>query len=263
MTHNDFLQTNLLNVPGIEYTIILPTTYTKTLYWLHGRLERSKDILSKSNLIKKDNPSKPNLEELAQKYHVAIIIPDVPDTYYLNQTWNNCYTEDFLIKEFIPFVTEKYHLSSNKEDTFIAGASMGGFGSLLLGSHHYEVFGKIVSISGAFIIDDILLGNPEVVGGPDNFPHFQKLFGDIPSLIDSYERNPEVSALLAIENQKLPPVFMACGTEDLLLIKRNEKLFKKLSNAGADVLWKASNGRHDWKYYNSVLEDVFVWLINI
>ena len=37
---------------------------------------------------------KSNLEEFSEKYHVAIIIPDVQDTYYLNQTWNDCYTAD-------------------------------------------------------------------------------------------------------------------------------------------------------------------------
>lgn len=250
MIFKDSLETTLLNIDKVEYVAILPETCSKILYWLHGYHERSKDILLKSNL-----------EEFSEKYRVAIILPDVPDTYYLNQPWNTCYTEDFFIKELIPFVTEKYHFSSNKEDTFIAGASMGGFGSLLLGSHHYEVFSKIVSISGAFIIDDILLGNPEVVGSSNNFSHFQNLFGDIPSLIDSYERNPEVSVLLAIENQKLPPIFMTCGTEDMLL-KRNEKLARNLSNAGADVLWKTSSGGHDWKYFNSVLENMFSWLTN-
>lgn len=239
--------TALLSTNIIHYKLVLPSIFHKTLLWLHGYKERSKDILAKSNL-----------EHLAEQYQIAIILPDVPDTYYLNQMWNECYTEDFLILEFLPAMYKKYHLPHQRQNIYIAGISMGGFGSLLLGSHHSGLFGKIVSISGAFIIDDILIGNPEIIGSPNNLPHFQKLFGDF-STLDSYEKNPSAAARQALEKSQLPPIYLACGTEDLLYT-RNLKLRNLLLKLGADVTWTEACGNHNWNLFNDVLADIFNWL---
>ena len=70
-----------------DYTVILPENIQYSCLWLHGYKERSCDILRQSHL-----------EELAKQYHTAIILPDVADSYYINQPWNNLYIEDYLIK---------------------------------------------------------------------------------------------------------------------------------------------------------------------
>lgn len=234
---------------NMKYVIILPARYEKTLYWLHGYNESIESILEKSKL-----------KFCAEKYHIAIILPHIPsDTYYLNQPWRECYAEDFLTYEFIPHVCEKYKFSDSRENTFIAGASMGGFGSMLIGSHRPDLFGKIVAVSGAFIIDDILINNPEVTF--NNIEHFQKLFGDIHSLENSVERNPLRAAIYALEQGKLPPILITCGTKDMLY-KRNQKLYQRLTKVGADVTWIEVNyGNHDWNFVNSILEKVFEWMI--
>lgn len=253
MIKTGHIQTDLLNEPTISYCLIQPTEYHKTLYWLHGYKERFSDILSHSQL-----------EQMAEKFQIAIVIPNLPDTYYLDQPWNNCYAEYFFFEEFLSFVQTKHALPAAREATFIAGISMGGFGSLLYGSHHPEKFGKIACISGAFIIDDLLIGNPEVIGSPEeNLTHFQNIFGDIPSLDiyfeESQKRNPLAAALKALEQKQLPPIFMACGKSDLLYT-RNVKLREQLMNVGADITWKEASGNHDWRFFNGILETLFLWL---
>lgn len=248
MILKDSISTQLLNVDSISYHIILPTgsAISNVLFWLHGYQESSEEILSKSNL-----------SLYSEKYQTAIVLPDLPDTYYMNHPWEHCDTEDFFIHEFIPHIDQTYHLSAQCKYTFLAGASMGGFGSLLIGSHHPELFQKIICISGAFIIDDILLGNPEVVGNAQKtFSHFQKLFGDITSLSSSMERNPEIAALQALENGTLPPIYMCCGKQDMLCI-RNQKLYHTLQNAGADVSFTIIEGGHDWNCFNKAVDTLF------
>lgn len=181
----------------------------------------------------------------------------MPDGYYINRPWNNSYVEDYIMKEFIPFVQTKYHLMTSKTTSFIGGISMGGFGSLLLGSHS-NLFSKIICISGAFIIDDITNGNPEIVGY-NNEAHFAKLLGDFSSLRTSYERNPLVSALSVLKKLQLPPVFMACGTDDLLL-KRNQKIYNTLAQANADITWFEAKGNHNWVFFNFAIEAAFKWV---
>lgn len=245
MIIRDFLHTSLLNENSISYTIVMSSAPQKTCLWLHGFQERANDILIKSNL-----------RELSEKHRIAFLLPDVPDTYYLNQSWNHCYIEQFLINEFLPEAITKYHLPSDKSHTLIGGISMGGFGSLLIGSHFPNLFGRIVSISGAFIIDDILIGNPEVIGSPNNIGHFLYLFGNLPSLEKDTDRNPEAAALITLKNSQLPPIFMSCGKQDLLY-KRNLKLRNHLLAHGANLHWTELPGNHEWKCFNEALNEAF------
>ena len=142
----------------------------------------------------------------------------------------------------------------------MAGISMGGFGALLLGSRHPELFGRIASLSGAYIINDLLIGNPEVIGSsPNALTHFQKLFGDIPSLDGDMNRNPEAAAQAALADGSLLPVFLACGKDDMLY-SRNRRLLARLENAGADVTWAEAEGSHSWGCFETMLPEMFVWM---
>lgn len=240
--------TTLLCDPICTYRIILPETYDKVLYWLHGFQERSADIIFKSNF-----------EELAETYQMAVVIPDLPDTYYLDQPWNNCYTEEFFFEEFMPYIQKNYQLPSEPSSCFIGGVSMGGFGSLLYAGHHPELFSKTISISGAFIINDLLIGNPEVTGIFDgNLAYFQNIFGDIPSLENDVLRNPKTAALTAL-NPDFPEIILACGKRDMLY-SRNVRLYDCLMNSGANVRWIKNNdeqaGEHNWLYFRHALNEI-------
>lgn len=248
MVIKNALQTSLLPMQEITYAIVLPTTCKHTLLWLHGYQERSEDLLTH-----------PLFERLAEIHQTAVVFPDVPDSYYLNQSWNHCYTEDFLIGEFMPYITKQYHLTTARNSMFLAGISMGGFGSLLIGAHNPSLFGKIACISGAFILDDLLIGNPEVVGSLSNMGHFRSLFGDIPSLADDGSRNP-LCAIESMENKQiLPPVFLSCGTEDLLH-KRNAKLHHMMQKLSLDVSWYEASGDHNWDFFHRAILRAFEWL---
>jgi len=250
MISKNTLQTSILSIPTITYTIILPQSCKRTILWLHGYKERSEQLLAR-----------PIFEQMAEQYHTAIVFPDVPNTYYINQQWNNCHTEDFLIKDFIPHVVKQHHLPVGHDSLLIAGISMGGFGGLLLGAHYPEIFGKIACISGAFIIDDLTIGNPEVVGSTANIFHFQNIFGDIPSLANDKTRNP-LCAIESLENQQqLPPIFIACGTEDLLY-RRNTKLYRCLQAFHLDVTWYEAPGDHDWNFFHQAISRAFIWMFD-
>ncbi|MCC6547996.1 hypothetical protein IT570_12590 [Candidatus Sumerlaeota bacterium] len=54
---------------------------------------------------------------------------------------------DFLIKEVMPMVNEKYRTLTGPENTGAMGASMGGLISFYLGQKHSDVFGKVGCLS--------------------------------------------------------------------------------------------------------------------
>jgi enterochelin esterase-like enzyme len=57
---------------------------------------------------------------------------------------------DFMARELVPWIWNHYNVSHEPGETVIGGASAGGLGATYLGLAHPEVFGKVLSMSGAF-----------------------------------------------------------------------------------------------------------------
>ena len=62
---------------------------------------------------------------------------------------NSAYA-DFLAQEIVPWARANYHATDRPEQTIIGGASSGGLQAACVGLKHAEVFGNVLSQSGAF-----------------------------------------------------------------------------------------------------------------
>jgi enterochelin esterase family protein len=67
----------------------------------------------------------------------------------------SCYEpfNEFLARELIPWVSERYHVSSNPSERIIAGQSLGGLAAACAGLRHSKIFGNVLSLSGYFSWD--------------------------------------------------------------------------------------------------------------
>jgi enterochelin esterase-like enzyme len=63
-----------------------------------------------------------------------------------------CYAPftDFLVKELLPWARERYGVTSDPARTVVAGSSYGGLSAVYAGLRYSEVFGRVLSQSGAF-----------------------------------------------------------------------------------------------------------------
>lgn len=192
---------------------------------------------------------------LAEQHNLAVVMPSCGDGYYEDTQ------EDiprFVGEELVAYLRSVFPLSGSKDDLYIGGVSMGGFGALLIGSKYYNTFGKIASFSGAFIIPDVVIGNPGVLGNAD-VNYFRKVFGDFESLEGS-RRDPVAETIHAASQGCLPALFLLCGTDDVLY-QGNLKVVKVLRNAGIPVLWYDGTGGHQWPFWNDMLPHVIRWLV--
>ncbi len=57
---------------------------------------------------------------------------------------------DFLADEIVPWMRANYHATDRPEQTIIGGSSLGGLQAAFVGLKHPEVFGNVLSQSGAF-----------------------------------------------------------------------------------------------------------------
>lgn len=78
---------------------------------------------------------------------VAVMV-DNPDR-WRELSCNSQYA-DFLAQEIVPWARANYHATDRPEQTIIGGTSLGGLQAAFVGFKHAEVFGNVLSQSGAF-----------------------------------------------------------------------------------------------------------------
>jgi enterochelin esterase-like enzyme len=57
---------------------------------------------------------------------------------------------DFLVKELLPWIQNRFHVTSDPDQIILGGSSAGGLAAVYAGLKHPETFGKLLSQSGAF-----------------------------------------------------------------------------------------------------------------
>ena len=91
----------------------------------------------------------------AQKYNVTVVMVSGENSFYLNQKGTGRAYEDFAGRELPEYINKTFHIDTSRENTWIGGVSMGGFGAIHTGLGFPERFGKIIALSSALIIHEI------------------------------------------------------------------------------------------------------------
>lgn len=217
----------------------------KCLILLHGYNGTQDQWLDKSPI-----------KDLAEMFNLVVAMPGCGNGYYED------IHEDmprFVGEELVSFLQSSLPISSCRENLYIGGVSMGGFGALLIGSKYHKTFGKIVSFSGAFIIPDVVIGNQGVLGNADP-QYFRDIFGDFETLEGS-NRDPIAEAIRVSTMGVLPSLCLLCGAEDALY-QCNVNAVKTLRNHKVSVLWYGGKGNHRWPFWSNVLPYVIRWLVD-
>lgn len=222
---------------------------TKTLFALHGYSENSNTWGMETRI-----------QDLALKYNLAIVMPCGENSFYLNQKGTGKAYADFIGKELVEFVRKTFGIAMKKEDTYIAGTSMGGFGAIHTGLQYNDTFEKIVAFSSALIIHELNGKQPGFKNEVADYDYFAQAFGDL-SQLENSNNNPEhLLKELKKSGKEIPPIYMACGTEDFML-ENNRNFHKFLQDEQVNVHYKEEKGYHDWNFWGSNIEEAIQWLL--
>jgi len=209
----------------------------KTLYLLHGLLGNYTDWVSQTRI-----------QKWAEEKNLAVVMPSGDNAFYFKSRtpWNDYET---FIGEELPAITRRmFPLSDKREDTFIAGLSMGGYGAIRNGIVFSDTFSHIAGLSSALHIFDDLSEEADI-GLFDNLEEASKT-----------NLNPKIAANeMFREKKSMPRFYMACGRQDDLL-KANMDFRDFLKENGADVTWDEEDAGHDWDFWDSQIRKVLEWL---
>ena len=222
----------------------------KTLYLLHGYGGNQNDWMTYANI-----------RALAEQYNLAVVMPAGENSFYVDGEAAGTRWGEMVGKEVVEFTRRLFPLSDRREDTFIGGLSMGGFGAVRLGSFYHDTFSKIFSLSGAFVVDDVASQKPGYADGVGDYAYYIHTFGDLSRLKNS-PKDPLWCVKQAIQAGHTPQIYMACGDQDFL-IRENRSTKKQLEQMGVDLFYQETPGIHDWKFWNHHLEPAIRWLLKI
>ena len=240
VVHHHYYRSNIVGINS-EYYVYTPPHFDSgskqkypVLYLLHGYSDDPSawTQMGKANVV---------LDNLIAQGKVKPMIVVMPLGYGTMEvitrgwhTWNDPkliqrnYSgfSDALFQEVMPLVKKQYPLSEKREEHAVAGLSMGGAESLLVGLNHLDDFAYVGGFSSA------------PLGGEHG--DFAVRFPGITA-----ESAPTINARLGV-------LWIACGTEDGLL-DGNRKFIAWLKQQGLQPVAIETPGRHVWMVWRDNL----------
>lgn len=248
------LTSNILNM-NTEIMVYLPETHRgeekmqpdrkyPVIYCLHGYKESYTSWITKSTLLME-----------CRKHECIVVMPDGRNSFYSDGK-NGFNYYDFITKELPIKIANFFPASTKREDTFIMGASMGGYGAFMIAMNNPQQYAAAYSFSAPLSLcykDGVIFKSQEtmqkqVMGAFGNQQDFENSRYDIFALakrLDAYK-------------QEKPRLKAICGKEDVLCFQENEMFIEKIRKyTSLNVEYEVGSGEHDYFFWNKYIDNAF------
>jgi len=210
----------------------VPLRERKVLYLLHGLSDNGSAWQRYSSI-----------ETIANEYGLVVVMPSIGRSFYTDQPNGQLYYT-YLTEELPRYLKDVFGLDPKREDTLIAGNSMGGYGAFKAVLNHPERFAAAASFSGVLSLEILQLM-------PDDHrqEEFKLLFGGLDKL-GGTPHDPMVWLKKAAQQpDSLPRLFVACGKQDDLY-PVNQMFYAASQELGVPVDYVEEDGKHDWYFWD-------------
>jgi putative tributyrin esterase len=192
-----------------------------------------------------------SLERYLEFYNLAVVMPSIHCSMYVDignipRYWT------FISEELPAFARSYFPISERREDTFVAGMSMGGYGAFKLGLSYPDRFAAAASLSGRMDID-------RLAEDPSRLEHLQYNYGEHPSLAGGRHDLFYLVKEAARADGPKPRLYMCCGTEDYLY-QGNQDFKELVESLGLNLTYEEGPGIHDYSYIDPMVPRMLAWL---
>lgn len=221
----------ILPDPGQMHGV--PLRNRKVLYLLHGLSDDASAWQRYSSI-----------ETYAALYGLVVVMPSVGRSFYIDQPNGQNYFS-YLTEELPRYLSDVFNLNPRREDTLIAGVSMGGYGAFKIAFAYPQRFFAAASFSG-FLSLEFLRANPN----DPRLPEFAQLFGDLNKLSGSIHDPAAWFQKAARESAQLPYLFLACGRQDDLY-PLNQFVHAAFQQLEIPVDYHEEDAKHNWFFWDA------------
>lgn len=245
VTVNVLMPTDKMVFPGMAAPEKKPL---KTLYLLHGIFGDHTDWVNGTRL-----------QSWAQDKGLCVVMPAGENHFYVDNPETESYFGKFIGEDLVNFTRDTFRLSERREDTFIGGLSMGGYGAIVNGLRYSETFGRVIMLSAGLILERVLASTPDDPMPTHRRGFYQGVFGDLSKLKGSDMDYEALVLKRKAEGKPLPEIYQCCGTEDFLY-GPNCAFRDFLREQGVPVTWAEGPGAHNWTFWDSYIQKALDWL---
>lgn len=210
------------------------------LYLLHGLSDNHSAWLRRTNI-----------DYYAELANIAVVMPEVQRSFYTDMSYGLMYFT-YISEELPMLCSNMFHISGLKEDNYIAGASMGGYGAMKVALRCPERFAAVGCFSGAVDIH-------------------ARMLSDTPSIsrnecigINDCIIKPEEDLLYLtrqVDKKKCPKIYMSCGLSDFLY-EDNKNFRDHLTECGISFIYDEWPGYHDWYFWEKSIQSALDFFLN-
>lgn len=238
----------------------LPGAKFQTLYLFHGGTGDDSDYVNFTNIVR-----------YAEEHKVAVIMPSGYNSGYedesedilpIGKPWPSRYWE-YIFEELPRVCAAMFPISTKREDTFVAGLSMGAMAATKWAVYGAERCSSVLLMSGGGLETKRIMHAVEQFnnGGTNFTVDVEKMAAQGVSLVDPENELYQTAKRNGDEGKTLPKIIMTCGGDDFMryfvYICRD-----LLREYGYDVMYEEVPGyAHEWDFWDLSLRKAFhEWL---
>ncbi|MEX0776775.1 MAG: alpha/beta hydrolase family protein [Phycisphaeraceae bacterium] len=215
-----------------------------TLYLLHGLSDDHTIWLRRTSI-----------ERYVAPLGLAVVMPAGGRSWYADMHGGLKYWT-YLSQELPALCRQFFPLSDRREDNFVAGLSMGGYGAFKLALRCPDRFAAAASLSGALDMGEDMGAQVPAIRQTE----LRYVFGDLSKFAGSDNDTMALAQRVAQSNGPRPRLYQCCGTTDFLY-QQNLRFRDHARSLGLDLTYKEHAGKgHDWGYWDQTIQDVLAWL---
>jgi S-formylglutathione hydrolase FrmB len=223
-----------------------PRKKLRTLYLLHGH---SDDHTAWQRFT--------SIERYAEGFNLVVVMPAVNLSFYNDMAYGGKYWQ-FISEEVPALVRDMFPLSSKREDNFVAGLSMGGYGAFKLALTHPDRYAAAASLSGAVDISEVVRVKKEDPLNKAWIEEMRTVFGDL-SKVPGSKHDLFTLAKKVAKAPVKPRLYQCCGTEDDLY-PDNVRFRDAAQKLPLDLTYEEGPGEHNWAYWDKMIQNVLGWM---
>ena len=218
-----------------------PVKY-QTLYLLHGFSGDYTAYLRTSNI-----------ERYADEHQIMVVMPSAYNSAYTDMKYGLDYFT-YISEELMHFIEMNFPSSPRREDRFVAGMSMGGYGAYKLGLSCPEKFCAVGGVAGSYHAEYRYQGKVTTVS-----TLCEGLYGDPPQITPKIHDVFTLLKKLKEEGKEIPRLYTCCGFEDRRY--QDSVDLKEFADAnGIPLVFEYGHGKHDAVFFDEYIQKILDWM---
>lgn len=199
-----------------------------------------------------------SIERYVAPLGLAVVMPAANLSYYSNMVHGPRYF-DYIAEELPELMRGFFHLSARREDNFMAGLSMGGYGAFKFALSRPQQYAAAASLSGVLDLASHVALPRQGPLAANTYEGFRRIFGGLDKVKDTEHDLFHLLEQAVAAGTELPALFASCGTEDFLY-QGNRRFVAHAQSLGVPLTYHEEPGEHEWGYWDRNIQRVLEWL---